>query len=119
MNKNFFKVHLSSGSSGITFLFLYKSVKTKRTNNAKHACTKSTTVLQNSDLQYVRYSLQQLQQFGVAIIRDSALFGKVMVVGWDEFSDWHQAAGLVFHQVYDFSTELDQLWISYRALTAL
>lgn len=42
-----------------------------------------------------------------------------MVVGRDEFSDGHQAVGLAFHQVYDFSTELDQLWISYRALTAL
>lgn len=65
------------------------------------------------------YSLQQFQQFGIAIIRDSALFGKVMVVGRDEFSDGHQAAGLVFHQVYDISTELNQLRISYRALAAL
>lgn len=65
------------------------------------------------------YSLQQLEQFGVTIIRDSALFGEVMVVGRDEFSDWHQAAGLIFHQVHNFSTELDQLRISYWALTAL
>lgn len=65
------------------------------------------------------YSLQQLQKFGVAIIRDSALFGKVMVVGRDEFSEGCNAAGLVFHQVYDFPTELNQLRISYRALTAL
>lgn len=72
-----------------------------------------------SNLQYMRYSLQQLQQFGVAIIWDSALLSKVMVVRRDEFSDGHQAAGLVFHQVNDISTKLDQLWIAYRALAAL
>lgn len=67
----------------------------------------------------MRYSLQQFQQFRVAIIRDSTLLSKVVVVGRNELSYWHQAGRLVLHQVYDLPTELDQLRVTNWTLGAL
>lgn len=73
----------------------------------------------DSDLQHVRNGLQQLQQFGVSVIRHTALLGKMVVIRWDELCDGHQTGRLVLHQINHLSAELDQLWVPDRTLTAL
>jgi len=67
----------------------------------------------------VGHGLQQLQQLGVAVVGDAALLGKVVVVGWDELADGHDAEGTTLHQVDDLAAELDQLGVPHGALAAL
>lgn len=38
------------------------------------------------------------------------------MVGWDEFADRDDTGWLAFEQIYHFSTELNELGITYRAL---
>ena len=45
-------------------------------------------------LQDVWHGLQELQQFGVAVVGDTALLGKVMVVGGYELAHGHEAGRL-------------------------
>lgn len=40
----------------------------------------------------------------------------MVVVGWDEFADRDDTGWLAFEQIYHFSTELNELGITYRAL---
>lgn len=64
----------------------------------------------------MRDCFQQLHQFGIAIVRHSTLLCKVVVVGWDEFADRDDTGWLALEQIYHFSTELNELGITYRAL---
>ena len=66
----------------------------------------------------MRHSLQQLQEFGVTVVGDAALLGEVVVVGWDEPAERHEAGGLALQQVHELTAELDQLGVPHRALAA-
>lgn len=70
-------------------------------------------------LQDVWHSLQQLHQLGVAVVGDTALFGKVMVVGGDELVNGQDTGRPALQQVDDLPAELDELGVTHRALTAL
>lgn len=67
----------------------------------------------------MRYRLKKLQQLWEAIVGDSALLGKVMVVCRDEFADGHYAGWLTLQQVNDLSAKLDELRVSYWTFAAL
>lgn len=70
-------------------------------------------------LQDMWHGLQELQQLGVAIVRDTALLGKVMVVRRYELAHGHDARRLTLQQVDNLSAELDKLWVANRTLAAL
>lgn len=65
------------------------------------------------------HSLQKLQQLGVAVVRDTALLGEVMVVRGYELAHGHDARRLTLQQIDDLSAELDELWVTNRTLAAL
>lgn len=65
------------------------------------------------------HGLQQLQQLGVAVVRDAALLGEVVVVGRDELAHGHDAGRLTLQQVDDLPAELDELRVPHRTLAAL
>lgn len=67
----------------------------------------------------MRHSLQELQQLGVAIVRDAALLGKVVVVRRDELAHGHDARGLALQQVDDLAAELNELRVADGTLAAL
>lgn len=66
----------------------------------------------------MRHGLEQLEEFGVAVVGDAALLGEVVVVGRDEPAERHQACGLALQQVHQLTAELDQLGVPHRTLTA-
>lgn len=70
-------------------------------------------------LQDMWHGLQELQQLGVAIVRDAALLGKVMVVRGYELAHGHDARRLTLQKVNNLSAELDELWVANRTLAAL
>lgn len=65
------------------------------------------------------HGLQQLEQFGVAIVRDTTLLCKVMVVRRYELAHGHDARWLTPQQVNDLSAELNELWVTHGTLAAL
>lgn len=65
------------------------------------------------------YGLQQLQQLGVAIVRDTTLLCKVMVVRRYELAHGHDARWLTLQQVNDLPAELNELWVTHGTLAAL
>lgn len=65
------------------------------------------------------HSLQELQQLGVAIVGDTALLGKVVVVGRNELAHGHDARGLALQQVDDLAAELNKLRVADGTLAAL
>lgn len=65
------------------------------------------------------HCLQQLQQFGVAVVGDTALLGKVMVVRGDELADGHDAGRLTLQQVDYLPAELNELRVAHRTFAAL
>ena len=65
------------------------------------------------------YSLQKFQQLGEAIVRDTALLSKMMMIRRDELADWHDARCLTLQEVDDLSAKLDELWIANWTFTAL
>lgn len=64
-------------------------------------------------------SLQELQQLGVAIVRDAALLGKVVVVRRNELAHGHDARWLALQQVNYLTAELNELRVTNRTLAAL
>lgn len=70
-------------------------------------------------LQDMWHCLQKLQELGVAVVRDAALLGKVMVVRGYEFAHGHDARRLTLQQVNNLTAKLDELWIANWTLAAL
>ena len=67
----------------------------------------------------MRHGLQELQQLGVAVVRDPALLGKVVVVRGNELAHGHDARGLALQQVHYLTAELDKLRVADGALAAV
>lgn len=65
------------------------------------------------------HSLQELQQLGVAIVRDTALLGEVVVVCRNELAHGHDARRLALQQVNYLAAELNKLRVADGTLATL
>lgn len=65
------------------------------------------------------HGLQELQQLGVAVVRDAALLGEVVVVRRNELAHGHDAGRLAPQQVDYLAAELNELRVADGTLAAL
>ena len=79
---------------------------TKSLNQTSKLCDNIGPVCVRLYLNDVRYRLEELHQFGEAVVRDAALLAEVVVVGRDELVEGHLALRTVLQQVDHLQRQL-------------
>jgi hypothetical protein len=70
-------------------------------------------------LNNMRNGIQQVDQFRVTIISNATLTSKMVVIGWDESTEWQTALRTVPEQIYNVVTQLSQLLTHQRTAAQL